>query len=164
MSGFLDRCLWVVDTYGITKECLGNITDQFTFTNFVDRIINMSNYKQYITNPHYWPQSWFCRLNEFINEYDYVIKYDYHNIGHETLKILELLNLSEYYYHWGEYFNETMFKDSVHVTYKGGDELQSKIEFYSKYYTLELAVKCIKLFQDDYRLFDMSYPEWIYHL
>eukprot|EP01084_Bolivina_argentea_P104976 187927_1 len=164
LSGFLDRCLWVYETYENTNECFGEVTNNFTFSDFVERIIDKTKRKDYITNPHYWPQSWFCELDKYLNEYQFVIKYDYYSIGKYVLELLKYVNLSDYYYHWGEYFNETMFTDSVHVTYEGGNELQSKVKFYKQYYTKQLAVKCLKLFQDDYQLFNFSYPEWINYL
>ena len=164
LSGFLDRCLWLVETYGFTKECFGNITKQFSFNEFVQRMINKTKHRDYITNPHYWPQSWSCQLREYLSEYQFVIKYDYYSIGAETLHFLNYVNLSQYYYKWGQYFNETMFSDTVHVTYNGGNDLTSKIDFYKQYYTMELAVKCLKLYGEDYRLFNMSYPQWIHYL
>ena len=99
LSGFLDRCIWLWREHGINTECFGNVSDQFTFTEFVDRIINQSLQRQYVRNPHYWPQSWFCRMNETLQHYQMVIPYDRNTIGRDTLEFLKRVNLSQFYWY-----------------------------------------------------------------
>eukprot|EP01083_Nonionella_stella_P185142 674267_1 len=164
LSAFLDRCLWLFETYGVERECLGEVTNDFSFNDFVNRIINKTQHKEYITNPHFWPQSWFCELQKYVQNYEFVMHYDYDTIGAQTLQLLTHLNLSEYYYHWGPHYNRTMFEDTVHVTYRGGHNLQSQVLWYKQYYTKTLAIKCIQLYAKDYELFHLQYPQWMYHL
>eukprot|EP01083_Nonionella_stella_P310170 1100980_1 len=164
LSAFLDRCLWLFETYGVERECLGEVTNDFSFNDFVNRIINKTQHKEYITNPHFWPQSWFCELQKYVQNYEFVMHYDYDTIGAQTLQLLTHLNLSEYYYHWGPHYNRTMFEDTVHVTYRGGHNLQSQVLWYKQYYTKTLAIKCIQLYAKDYELFHLKYPQWMYHL
>ena len=163
LSGYLDRCLMMLSKYNISRECVGDLRKKFSFEHFVEAIINKTKNKDYITNPHYWPQSWFCRLTQHLSEYQYVIRYDYNLIGNDTLNLLHSIGLSKYYFHWGLHFNQTMFQDQVHVTYGGGNGVQSKIEFYKQYYTKSLAIKCLNLYKDDYDVFNqyLSYPQWL---
>ena len=50
---------------------------------------------------------------------------------------------------WGPHYNESMFEDSVHVTFP--DEIadtQSKVAFYGKYYSKRLAMKVMALYSE----------------
>merc|ERR1712154_320688 len=108
------------------------------------------------------PQSARCYLRNNFKAYNYVIKYNYNTVGHDTWRFLKDMNLSEYYLHWGPNHNETMFdKATSHVTYKGGNELSTAIAFYGKYYDKDIVMKCLKIFNNEYKLFNLSYPGWI---
>lgn len=149
LSAFLDRCLWLWTEHQIDIECFGNVSDHFTFAEFVDRLISKTLQSEYVKNPHYWPQSWFCRLDETLKHYQMVIKYDRNTIARNTLDFLQRVNLSRFYRHWGPYFNETMFEDSVHVTFPNQiADVKSKVVFYRKYYTKELAMNVMALYSE----------------
>ena len=154
----------------MSKECLSEsdapLASDLSFADFVQRIVVRARRSAYIANPHFWPQSWFCRLRQQLPHFGFVIQYshDASAIGESTLRLLRALNLSEFYYHWGAHGNLTMFDDEAHVTYRGGDTLQSKLAFYRQHFDRETALKCIELYRDDYALFKLDYPEWIEHL
>eukprot|EP01084_Bolivina_argentea_P263860 446767_1 len=157
LSGFLDKCL-----YGPTngRFCEGRKTTNFTV--FVERIIGKINSNSEIDR-HFRPQHSFCNLEETFMYYNNVIIYGYESIGNDTLMFLKSINRDEFYYHWGIYHNETMFKGSkVHVTYNATGTNSSM--FYQRYYTKQLAMKCIKAFEIDYKLFNLPLPQWISYL
>ena len=154
LSGYLNRCL----QYG---KCNGSPTNNFTF--FVERLISEG-----VSNIHYKPQSTFCDLYRHFNKYTDVIVYDKNTIAEQTLQFLSKQNLSEYYYHWGPYYNETMFKTVLHQTAayvdQNGNETDSKIHFYKQYYTKQLAEKLLRFYQKDYALFGLHPPKWVMYL
>eukprot|EP01084_Bolivina_argentea_P061982 113317_1 len=159
VSGFLHVCMG----HG---ACDGRRPSNFAV--FVDRIVQRKFNNQDI-NRHFRAQSVFCNLHHDFSKYNYVIKYEPNNIAVKTEAFLSKMDLKEYYMYWGSYHNQTMFENSdvqngiSHVTFVGGNKSET-IQFYAKYYNKELAIKCLKLFSDDYVLFNLPVPWWIRYI
>eukprot|EP01084_Bolivina_argentea_P280888 480469_1 len=140
-------------------------TDQKRLTNGYH-----AKYNRTFSN-HFSPQYSYCNLNKVYRKYyRETIYFHRSTIGKDAemlLKSIKNVNIS-WFYHWGKNRNQTLFDGCYsRVTSKiVNDRNYSQVaDFYRQYYCNQsFAYMVIKLFERDYKLFDIPYPQWIQYL
>eukprot|EP01084_Bolivina_argentea_P282642 483857_1 len=141
LSGYLDKCFG--SRRQIERYCVEGKTD--SFTEFAERILNATlDGEGRVLNHHFFPQHLYCDLYKRYPHYNHVIVYHHDTIGNDTLRFLQSINLTQYYYHWGLSHNEPMFTVSAHPTFNSSQNIN---DFYKQYYkTKQFARRVIKMY------------------
>ncbi len=109
-------------------------------------------------NYHFAPQIEFCELSHpnALSKYNYVLRYDSPSqLAKDTLKMLDSLSLSSYYYRMGKDRKHKLFEGVEHPTH-ANEKLR---EFYDK----ETALLAWDILERDYQIlgYDFPFPEWL---
>ncbi len=111
-------------------------------------------------NRHFTPQIELCDLSYpfALSKYNYVLRFTSRpQIVNDTLKMLEDLGLSSFYYRMGKDRKEPMFEESIK---EHPSNASSKIrDFYDK----KTALLAYDIFQRDYEIlgYEFPFPEWL---
>ena len=166
LSAYLNRCFDVNDNH-CNKFRLKS--GKLPFELFVNKITAILKYGDIRTikrmDIHWKPQFLSCKLLKYITEFTDVIQYRYSTIANDTFQFLSNYSLEKFFYFENETMN--MFdKDTwhKHTNVSKDGSLDDQVAFYSKYYTKRLAIKVIKGYHIDYKLFNMTIPKWVQYL
>mmetsp|Transcript_45872 Transcript_45872/g.109227 ORF Transcript_45872/g.109227 Transcript_45872/m.109227 type:complete len:353 (-) Transcript_45872:175-1233(-) len=162
LSGYDDKCM----NHRFSSMCFpSNHTPEFVRE---ARVYNHSLFAYFVqgladslqrgikVDEHFLPQFLWCDLFKHIHEYDFVYQYHRDSIGDNVLEMLKATNLTQFFYGWGKFRNESLFFAVVdHAT---GAKTKSYLK---EVYTPETAHLAYQIFAMDYMLLNIAYPSWI---
>lgn len=137
--------------------------------------------RDYFINEHFRSQIYSCQLFDLINFFDFIVVYDKYKLSHSVEYILKHIvennnrkengdleygvsieYVQKHFTHvWGKYENESLFIQPRHRKTTTSDQEMSLLR---KYYTKDLALKALYMFQMDYQMLPLEPPMWILDL
>jgi len=163
LSAYEDKCVQhretAVDCFPSdrTPQIVKNqpVYNRSIFGSFIEGLVDAIS-RGIQVNEHFLPQILWCDLFKHLHEYDFIFQYRRDRIGEDIAGMLGKLNMTQYFYGWGKFRNESLFHGTTsHAT---APKNQNRLKLY---YTPRSAHLAYQMYALDYSFLNIPYPKWI---